>query len=736
MPAAVYILFGAAFTVAVCMAAGSLLVSRLRLPFDREEHWLFSFLLGSVLVSTLTFLLCASHLAHKGVFLVVGLALLVLAWKFRAPAHPDSLPRCAMGPAVYGALIIAAAYLVLYFVNAMAPEISPDGSSYHLGLVARYLRAHGFPRITTNMYANLSQGAEMLFLFAFAFGRHSAAAMVHFAFLLALPVAMLLYARRSGFLAAGVCAALFVFASPLVGIDGISAYIDVAVAAIAFGVFYLLEIWDTERHAGLLVAIGLLAGFAYAVKYTAALAIPYALAFVAWRSWRARKPVLRPVLVVALCAAAVMSPWIVKNTVWLQNPFSPFLNAWFPNPYVHVGFEREYSRDMRHYDSIQTYGQLPWALAVDGRLAGSFGPLFLLAPVGLLALKRRAGRHLLLGALVFGVTYFLNIGARFLIPALPFLAMAMALVFIRWKPLAIALVLAHAVFSWPPLTSLYCSGAAWRLTQIPIRAALRIEPEDVFLDANLSLYRMARLVERTTPPGATILAMTALPEAYTTRNILSQYQAASNQVLGDILWTPLLDPFSPTWMLELRFPAAAVRRIRVRQTAVSPTDQWSISELRVFNSGAELPRSPNWRLHAEPNPWEIQNAFDNTPVTRWRTWLPTDGREFVQVDFGVQETIDRVEVQCSHDQGKIRLQLDGMDSTGQWQPLAAAIAEDLAPPIPGLRRMATEELKLRGVDYLVLFRFDFGTEDLRSHAPEWGVTPVGVQGEDRLYKLN
>ena len=45
-------------------------------------------------------------------------------------------------------------------------------------------------------------------------------------------------------------------------------------ACVAFGVFYLLEIWDRERAPGLLVAIGLLAGFAYAVKYTAALAIP------------------------------------------------------------------------------------------------------------------------------------------------------------------------------------------------------------------------------------------------------------------------------------------------------------------------------------------------------------------------------------------------------------------------------------------------------------------------------
>src|ERR1019366_8789946 len=99
-------------------------------------------------------------------------------------------------------------FVVLYLANAMAPEMSPDGSTYHLGLVSRYLRAHGFERITTDLYANFSQGVEMLFLFAFAFGRHSAAALTHFAFLVTLPFAILSYARRFGFPVAGVCGAL------------------------------------------------------------------------------------------------------------------------------------------------------------------------------------------------------------------------------------------------------------------------------------------------------------------------------------------------------------------------------------------------------------------------------------------------------------------------------------------------------------------------------------------------
>ena len=186
---------------------------------------------------------------------------------------------------------------MLYLANAMAPEVSPDGAGYHLGLVARYLREHGFVRITDNLYAAMPAGVEMLFLFAFAFGKHSAAAMVHFAFLLALVWQVFSYGRRRGFPVAGASAALLIFASPVVGIDGTSAYNDVAVAAIAFTLFHLLQIWDEERNPRLLAAIGLVAGFAFAAKYTAWPAVLYAVGFVALKNRKA-------VLPVAACAAA------------------------------------------------------------------------------------------------------------------------------------------------------------------------------------------------------------------------------------------------------------------------------------------------------------------------------------------------------------------------------------------------------------------------------------------------
>ncbi len=734
MPAAVYILFGVAFTAAVSIAAGRILIARLRLPLDRGERIVFSFLLGSILVSNLVFLLCCTQLARKGVFLVAGIVILMVAARVKLPpTEPAPPPASTFWKWLLG--IAGGAYFLLYFCNAMAPEISPDGSSYHLGLVARYLREHGFHRIATNMYASLSQGVEMLFLFAFAFGRHSAAAMVHFTFLLALAALLLLYARRTGMPAAGVCAALFVLASPMFGIDGISAYIDVGVAAVIFAVFYLLEIWDAQRTPGLLIAIGLLAGFAYAMKYTAVLAVPYAAGFVAWKSWRRGKPVWKPAFTIATCALAMMLPWLVKNIVLTGNPFAPLLNAWFPNPYVTAGFEHDYTWYMRHYEEVRSYSQLPWMLTVTGSVGGLFGPLFVLAPVALIALRWREGRRLLMAAAIFGSVWWLNIGARFLIPAAPFLALALAMVLIRWKPLAVVLVVVHAVFSWPALMPLYCSPGAWRLRQIPIRAALRLETEDTFLDANLPNYRMARLVERTVPRKSTVLSFSGLAEAYTTRNVITAGQSAFTEQLRDILWIPMVDGMAPTWILEFAFPATPVERLRVVQSARSKYDQWNIAELRVFRGGVELARGPQWRMRAQPNPFEIGNAFDRTLITRWRTWLSIEGRELVDLDFGKPETIDRVRLECSHDQQGIKLHLEALDASGRWRTIADAPQPSDAPAIPDLRRMATAEAKRRGVDYIAIDHNDFGAADYRAHSDQWGLIPVGVQGDDWLCKI-
>jgi hypothetical protein len=719
------LLFGALFTCAVCLSLGGLLLGgACRDPGVR-------FVSGAALLSLLVCALCAAGLVYPWVLLAVGLAAIGAGVKAnggqgRAGDSPPALAGWSRW--LWG--IAFGAFAVLYLANAMAPEISPDGSAYHLGLVARYLREHGFVRITDNLYAALPAGVEMLFLFAFAFGRHSAAALVHFAFFVALVWQVYSYARRRGFPVAGAAAALLVFASPVAGIDGTSAYNDVAVAAIAFTLFHLLQIWEEERDPRLPAAIGLAAGFAFAAKYTAWPALAYAAGYVLIKNRKA-------VLPVAACAAVMIAPWLLKNWIYLQNPVAPFFNRQFPNPYVTAGFEEIYRRMMAMYQ-LKSRWEIPLQVTTYGSVSGLLGPVFLLAPLGLLSLRRREGRRLWLAALVFSVTYFSNIAARFLLPPMPFVALALMLGLSAVPQLAPAVALLSAALSWPAIVPRYAHPDAWRLLRIPWKEALRIRPEETYLDRRLEHYGVDRLIERTTAPGSTVFTFVPIPEAYTSRRIRVEYQSAGNQIAGKVLWTAAAPEYAPTWRLRFRFPPQTLRGLRVVQTARAVNgseDSWSIHEFRIYQGDRELTRAPQWRLTAQPYPWSIQDAFDNSLATFWIAGETLRPGQFVQVDFHGEQAADSVVLEAAPNQWAVRLKLEGLDSAGRWQLLAASPTPGDAPRPLGLRRAAAAELKRRGIDYQLVFDTDNGADDLRLNADLWGMREVGDYKGARLYQL-
>jgi hypothetical protein len=204
------VLFGATFTVVTAWALGSILLRRLKVDtLYRLEERLLAFVVGSACLSAIVFALSAAHLARKGVFLALGLFSIGYALYSGAhrPKGGEFPPLAKEWKWLFGAVF--GLFTILYFFDAMAPEMSADAMSYHLGFVANYYRAHGFVRIPNNFYAQLSEGLELLFFYAFAFGKHSAAALVHYAFLLAVTFLMVCYGRRIGHPAAGLAGALF-----------------------------------------------------------------------------------------------------------------------------------------------------------------------------------------------------------------------------------------------------------------------------------------------------------------------------------------------------------------------------------------------------------------------------------------------------------------------------------------------------------------------------------------------
>ncbi|MEO8370854.1 MAG: hypothetical protein ABI806_16845 [Candidatus Solibacter sp.] len=522
------ILFGAAFTVAVSLALGALLLQRLRLNLCRGEAALIGFVSGAGCLSFVVSLLCMVHVARKGVFLWGGLGIIGASLQqFRKLPRRRSLPAVSYSYLAPFYLIFTA-YFIYYFFNALAPEISPDGSGYHLGNVARMWHAHGFDWGYPSMYSYLSQGTEMLFLFAFSFGRHSAAALVHFAWLCSLPLLMVCWGRRFNYPKVGIFAAVMVFAAPVIGKDGISAYNDMAVATLIYAVFYLLQVWDELNESKLLILIGLLSGAAYGAKYTAFLTLPFAVGWLLLsKSSATRRETLRNLSFLAIPALTLIAPWVLRNWFWLGNPLAPFFNAWFPNAYYHAGMERIYTETLAHYTGIKHNWQIPLELTLHGGLvSGTFGPTFLLFPFALLALRFKFGRRLLIAAVVFGLPAYLNTGSRFLIPSVPFLALAIGMVFAEVPAALAVLAVFHALVCWPAVLSTYCDPWSWRIANFPLRVALRLDPAYPFILKNIPDYGLKVGIELNVPKGERIYSFAGRPDSYIDRDIITSYESS------------------------------------------------------------------------------------------------------------------------------------------------------------------------------------------------------------------
>lgn len=727
-----HILFGAAFTVAVCVAAGALLLRRLRVALEGGEEHLFRFLAGSACVSLAVFLLAVLHQARKGVFLWAGCAVIAAAIAFTRRASTATQFREVPRPWKALFWTVFAAFFLVYFFHALAPETSPDGSGYHLGDVLRTWQARGFRWDYHSLYAAMPKGIEMLFLVAYSFGGFSSAALVHLAFQTALPLLIVCYGRRFGCPRAAVFAAIAVYASPVVGITGASAYNDLAVATLGYAGFFVLQVWDDKKESKLLIVIGLLGGFAVTVKVTAGVIPLYAALFVAWQGQTTRKR-LQGIVMLALSGAICILPWILRDWLWLGNPVAPFLNSWFPNPWNYPGMEHLYLIGLRYYPEVNHWWRIPFEVVVHGGLVpGVLGPIFLLAPISLLAWRKKRGRGILLAALTFSLPALLNTETRFWIPVLPFTALGIGLALAKWPRVLAALAVANALLCWPGILTLYAHPYAWCIRDIPVRAALRLTPEQDYIVTRIPEYALGPVLEREVPVGGKVFSFAGRPEAYLNRDIIVGYESAPGSFIGDTLMTPL--EHQPSTAHRLRFAPVAARGVRVIQTARAGVF-WNVAEMRVFLAGRELSRAPAWRLSAMPNPWDVQLAFDNSYATRWQTWQAMRPGDRIVIDFGRAEVVDQVVIDLVSVR-ESKLEVEVLAEHGWRVPGAAEATDERLVPATGLRRAATAELLTRGIGWLMINDTDSIAADLARVPDYWGVTEIGRAGVVRLYRIN
>ena len=692
--------------LALCAAWG---LGRALWRFDPPSEVL-AFASGAAGLSLISFLLLAAGVGRPPVMLLVAIALAgsLLA---RRPRWPG-LPRPDLG------LVLVSLFANVYLICALAPEIQPDALTYHVGLPMQWLEAGRFGA-SKGFYEVMPLGLETIYAVAMAAGGKPA--LVHLAFLL-LTVPLILSVTRRLELPqwAAWAAATLYLAAPITGVTGSSAYTDAALTFACAAVFDLALRFRRGRSRTLAVHAGLIAGFCYGVKVTGLIVVVPLVWACGWLA--------------GLTALTGIAPWMVRAAVLTGNPVAPLLNSWFPNGSFHIASERVLAEYLRSYGGVPALS-IPWTLCVDGaKLQGLLGPVLLLAPLALLALRKRPGRILLGVSAVLALPWAFNIGARFLMPALPWVALAMTSSVPR--PAAWAMATLQAVLAWPAVAGLYADQWAWRIREIPWRAALAIEPRIEYLDRVLGDYPVAQLVNRHLKRGDRLLDLYGLPFSLTSVLPLGSLPNAEFDSLAEALELAARIENDTLYEVRATWPQEFVQAVRVR-LEVPPPDRWSVNEIELFRAGERIGARADWTLGAWPNVWDSPLALDRSDVSRWNTWQKARTGMFVEVRFERPTPLDEAAVVFSRPDGALQASVYRETVEGAWK---RAGGTESAQPRTGfdLKLDAARFARRSRLEYLLVSTEGEGHgrigKLMAADAAAWGLVKVECVGPVCLFR--
>ncbi len=327
-----------------------------------------------------------------------------------------------------------------HWLMVLKPEVSTDGLAMHLAIADGIAWKHVFPfDVAHNVWAVMPMGGDWCFTIASVIGGEFAARLLNLAFLGITAGLLFLTCRR--FLERGPAlwiTALFL-TTPLVQLVTGSLFIENILTAFLFGAASALWRYEDISNRRFLFAAFLLLGTALHVKFgSLAFAIP-GLCVATAQIWRKRRvlgpnPVLTCSLLAAVFLAAACPPYLVAEFK-TRDPIFPFLNNRFHSPALKAGLDL---REPRYHEPLRfsTLFDLTFFTHTyyEGE-NGSFGLQYLvLLPVGLVLLFRRRNYTAWTAAAIgIGGSIIILLtqpNIRYLYPALPFLHVVIAQVFI------------------------------------------------------------------------------------------------------------------------------------------------------------------------------------------------------------------------------------------------------------------------------------------------------------------
>ncbi|MFA5974717.1 MAG: glycosyltransferase family 39 protein [Elusimicrobiota bacterium] len=439
------------------------------------------------------------------------------------PSHP-SIEKTSI--AARGLILLGS---VLALVVALAPTTYYDSLVYHLALPAEYVKAGHWVGLPNLIYSAFPQTLEMLWTAGLLLGGDALVNVLALSLGALALAALILFGRRFLNPRSALWAGALLSVMPAFLLLSSGGYVDVGLMLFSFLSFYALQLWAQKKQPPLLILSGVMAGLAMGCKYTGAIPAAIVVIFIFKESWGSPSKVLLSRLTLyGLTACATVSPWLIKNIIYVGNPVFPFFYAWGStklNPWVQSA-AAGYFRGLTEYQpySLTHLARLVWEITVNGLrygggmdVLGDFGWMPLVALLPALTLCRQRGK-ILSDSGLFVLLFFIPWGMsrpvlRFLMPVAPLLAL------LAGHAWAEGVERLPAPFRWTCrtlLTLMLVSGFCvfFTLTTVfsPFGVALGLEDRSAYLRRKLDYFAAASFVNQL--PGATRLLVVGDQRGY------------------------------------------------------------------------------------------------------------------------------------------------------------------------------------------------------------------------------
>lgn len=519
-------------------------------------------------------------------------------------------------------ILLVLAFLILLMpplLQVFTPPYSWDALTYHLTVPRIYLDNDGFVYIPLNIYSNMPMNVDLLFLVCLRFADDVVAKLLHFSLGIFLVLAMINFSRRHlQSWRPGILAGILFITNPMVNYEFGVAFIDVGMAFFMFMAFYAavesILSGEKKRATAWLVVSAIFCGFLAGAKYTgiyASVAIFALFLFVALYN---RKFLLLPKtpelvqtgIILFLMMLVFLAPWLVKNQLLTHNPVYPMLYKWHNGKDWTLNMAQQlidwqhnigYGRSLIDY--LLLFPRIFIISAYDYKhFAGPLCPAILVSFIVALFFQPRQQRPwfwiLLIGFLGFFIPWSIGVQqVRFLIPALPLLALASAIWISREFPSA-----RHQIFSILLIflfTALGLFYGKYNFDELKrnwsnLSMILGKTTRSEFLSLKVRSYRCFKYLEKITPKNEKILLLYENHGYYLHRPFLADGMFEASYLFDKAVELQTAENFA-RWVHQQNIKYVVVNHFLRKDltTAVTATGFFSNQELNQrYRKGVEI----------------------------------------------------------------------------------------------------------------------------------------------------